>query len=215
MKWTFFLFLLGNILQTSGQVGYSVYYNRNDVYSPISFNGEKKRLQTADHKLVFSDSLSFFYSIAGAKDPLKGEEVYGSKLMHHAMLYNKNSDLVYSEVNGYPTKKDKYLVVDSSTKYDWIFLDDTKMLLGYKCKPALVVNEKNDSTLVWYTPEIPQPFGPMGLVGLPGLILEVYDQRYGIHMFAEWVEKGNFSVVFPTEGLIISRKEYLAARKMK
>lgn len=164
-----------------------------------------------EHKIVFTDSLCFSYYIPGS-DPLKKATLYGEKLMHHAMLYNKNSNMVYSEVN-WPSKKDKYLVADTSKKFNWIFWDDMKLVLGYKCKPALTINEKNDSTLVWFTPEIPEPYGPAGFYGLPGLILEVYDQRWNMNYFAEHIEKGFFSVVFPTEGKIISIKDYFVIRK--
>ena len=210
-KFYFFILLLTIALQGITQTGYKVIYKRSDSYFPITFNGEKRTLPAMENRVVFNDSLCFSYYTHG-RDPLKKANLYGGKLMHHAMLYNKNNDLVYSEVN-WPSKKDKYLIVDTSKKFNWIFWDDIKLVLGYKCKPALMVNEKNDSTLVWFTPEIPEPYGPVGFYGLPGLVLEVYDQRWNSNYYADSIEKGPFSVVFPNEGKIISSKDYLALRK--
>jgi GLPGLI family protein len=211
MRSRIFIFLLIIAVRATAQSGYKVIYKRNDQYFPVTLNGEKRRIPSMINKIVFADSLCFSYYIIDS-DPLKKAKVFGNKLIHHALLYNKNNDIVYSEIN-WPSKKDKYLVMDSSKKYKWTFWDDTKLVLGYKCKPALTVNEKNDSILVWFTPEIPEPYGPDGFYGLPGLILEVYDQRWGIHTYADRLEKGSFSVVFPTEGEMISSKEYFEIRK--
>lgn len=195
------------------QQGYAVIYKREDIYFPITFNGEKRKVSLNDNLLVFSDSLSLYHYVAGG-NPLKKRKVFGEKLIHHALLYNKSCDSIYSEVN-WPTKKDKYLIADTSAKFNWTFPEDMKLVLGYKCKPALTVNEKNDSTLVWFTPEIPEPFGPANYIGLPGLVLEVYDQRNGLHLFADILVKDSFSVVFPLEGKIISKKEYWEIRPKK
>lgn len=213
MKSHFFLLLLIFSLEGICQTGYKVTYKKSDSYFPITFNGERRMLPSMENRIVFSDSLCFSYFTRGT-DPMKKANLYGKKLIHHAILFNKNSDLVYSEVN-WPSKKDKYLVVDTSTKFDWVFWDDIKLVMGYRCKPALMINEKNDSTLVWYTPDIPEPFGPVGFYGLPGLVLEVYDQRWNSNYIAVQIEKGPFSVVFPNEGKIISSKDYLAIRKKK
>ncbi len=195
------------------QGGYAVIYKREDIYFPITFNGEKRKVPLNDNLLLFSDSFSLFYYVA-AGNPLKKRKVFGEKLIHHALLYNKKTDIIYSEVN-WPRKKNKYLIADTSAKFNWVFRDDMKLVLGYKCKPALMVNEKNDSTLVWFTPEIPEPFGPAGYFGLPGLVLEVFDQRSNLHLFADKLVKDSFSVVFPAEGKIVSKKEYWEIRAKK
>ena len=98
MKFRFIILLLTIALQGIAQQGYQVIYKRGDMYSSITFNGERKRLPSMGHKIVFADSLCFSYYITGS-DPLKKAKLYGEKLMHHAMLYNKNSNMVYSEVN--------------------------------------------------------------------------------------------------------------------
>lgn len=210
----FFVFILLHLSVFSfAQGGYAVIYKREDIYFPIKINGEKRKVPLNDNLLVFSGSLSLYYYVAGG-NPLKKRKVFGEKLIHHALLYNKTSDTVYSEVN-WPRKKDKYLIADTSAKFNWIFPDDMKLVLGYKCKPALMVNEKNDSTLVWFTPEIPEPFGPAGYIGLPGLVLEVYDQRSNLHLFADRLVKDFFTVVFPSEGKIVTKKEYWEIRPKK
>ena len=48
----------------------------------------------------------------------------------------------------------------------------------------------------WYTDEIPLPFGPTRSRGLPGLVLEIYEQTYNgvIHTTAIKIEKEDFTI---------------------
>jgi len=88
------------------------------------------------------------------------------------------------------TEKDLYLrqaeglgelfLIEESFKYDWKLTKESKEILGMTCYKATAQKEstsifghKQSSTaIVWYTPEINVPFGPKGLDGLPGLVLE-------------------------------------------
>lgn len=58
----------------------------------------------------------------------------------------------------------------------WEITDETTEINGMICKKALGTLSwpgfKDDKVTVWFTPEIPIPFGPHGMHGLPGLILQ-------------------------------------------
>jgi GLPGLI family protein len=64
--------------------------------------------------------------------------------------------------------------------YDWTILNETKKIGKYECKKASTIvmdmtmdGEKEREIIAWFTEEIPVPFGPRGIDGLPGLIMEV------------------------------------------
>jgi GLPGLI family protein len=67
-------------------------------------------------------------------------------------------------------------------EYKWEITTETKVINGYKCYKAISTKEdinnpfKNRkltfNIIAWFTPEIPSAFGPQGLDGLPGLVLE-------------------------------------------
>jgi GLPGLI family protein len=72
-------------------------------------------------------------------------------------------------------------IIIPSKKYKWEITTETKIISGYKCYKAVCVWEEFSkgrqkqltfNSEVWFTPEIPAPFGPLGLDGLPGLVLE-------------------------------------------
>jgi len=87
----------------------------------------------------------------------------------------------------------KYIVNDSIIRLDWKLSDETKEILGYKCRkatarriqPSVRMNNDNGkisreevtdtlSIVAWFAPEIPVFAGPLTYQGqLPGAILEI------------------------------------------
>lgn len=205
--------LLGILFFSSiclGQQGYSVSYTYDPNYFPITFNGEKRQLPAAADRLVFNDSLSFWYRLGNGSPKKNG--VYGKKPYHHGIFSIRIPGLLYHVV-AWPKNKPVLLIADTVRTEKWVYGNDIKMILGYRCRQALSVNEKNDSTLVWFTGEIPFPYGPAGYLGVPGLVLEVYDQQFGRHLFATKLEEGEFKVALPDGSTIISRAEYVSPKK--
>jgi len=102
------------------QNGYSVtYHSVEDKYLPITLNGEKRLLPRITERLVFDDSMSFCYRIMPTiKDPLKKANIFGEKLVHHALIYNLSTHLSYSEV-AWPKGKKKYLITGELKKEKW------------------------------------------------------------------------------------------------
>lgn len=65
----------------------------------------------------------------------------------------------------------RYSVVDDQAIQIWTKLADTKTIGNYSCRKAMT-NFRGRFYEVWYTKEIPFPYGPWKLAGLEGLILE-------------------------------------------
>jgi GLPGLI family protein len=78
---------------------------------------------------------------------------------------------------------DTYILTDSLIKIDWKMTNETREIAGFNCRKA--VGKLFDSVYVFafYTDEITVSGGPMGLHGLPGMILGVTIPR----MFSSWV----------------------------
>lgn len=76
----------------------------------------------------------------------------------------------------------KYIVELPYDQYKWNITNESKTINGYLCYKATttyedIYNPITKRTLtftptVWFTPSIPSSFGPRGLDGLPGLVLE-------------------------------------------
>lgn len=95
-------------------------------------------------------------------------------------LYYK--DLLKKEKIKQTTALDElFNIVKSFEQYKWVVSSETKVIDGYTCYKATCHYEEYDDNrkmslsfnpVVWFAPSLPYSFGPMGLDGLPGLVLE-------------------------------------------
>ena len=74
-----------------------------------------------------------------------------------------------------------YCYVDSLHAQTWTMGDSTREVLGYTCQQA-TANFRGRHWTAWFATDIPISDGPWKLGGLPGLILEAYDEGQQ-HMF--------------------------------
>lgn len=100
--------------------------------------------------------------------------------------YNMSkNDVYYNDYNKRETRRVnyffdvKYLIEDSLPNYEWVFYNETKMILNYACKKASARYPLDRRLVfdVWYTEDIAAVGGPMDINGLPGLVLEVARNR--------------------------------------
>ena len=68
-----------------------------------------------------------------------------------------------------------YRYVDSLHTQTWTMGDSTREVLGYTCQQA-TADFRGRHWTVWFATDIPVSDGPWKLGGLPGLILEAYDE---------------------------------------
>jgi len=67
-----------------------------------------------------------------------------------------------------------YIIRDNYVDLKWKITQETKKIADYNCIKA-TTNFRGREWIAWFAPDIPVPFGPWKLHGLPGLILETND----------------------------------------
>lgn len=67
-----------------------------------------------------------------------------------------------------------YIVQDNWLPLKWTIMKEYRNILGYDAQKA-IGQFRGRIYIAWFTREIPVPYGPWKLFGLPGLILEAYD----------------------------------------
>ena len=101
----------------------------------------------------------------------------------------------------------------------WKIMPSTKEILGFS---TMLATSMSDSTevKVWFTTEIPEPFGPMTVGGLPGLVLrmEFKADRFEMKVFADkftdrTIKDKEFKL--PKGGETVTQEEYDAIMKKK
>ena len=105
---------------------------------------------------------------------------------------------------------------ESLPDMDWELTDSVKTVCGYECHQARAEVYGRTWT-VWYSTEIPIPYGPYVLGGLPGLILEAVDSD-GIFRFTsvgieDVHDATDVDLYGKTDAVRCTRKKYLALRK--
>jgi GLPGLI family protein len=145
--------------------------------------------------LVFDKDNSLYVT---RKDSLEGESIHEQKSYRASSgrgftitvatnpegfqyYYNPNDKTLYARDLGFDYVKDNTIDIP------WDIAEETKMIGIYKVQKATAHFRGRDYT-AWFTPQIPLPYGPWKLVGLPGLILEAYDTNKEIYWYFKNIE---------------------------
>jgi GLPGLI family protein len=121
--------------------------------------------------------------------------------------------------------KIKYQKKDSIP--NWEFVDEKKQIGKYTCQKA-ITKYCGRIWIVWFTTELPYPYGPWKLHGLPGLIMEAIDadKKYSFEFesismptifigtkFLEEVKNGSITLQYPE--YINRKKKYYSNLEAK
>ena len=90
---------------------------------------------------------------------------------------------------------DYYTYEEPGHSISWTLTEETDTVCGYLCQKA-TGTYGGRTWIAWYAPEIPVPFGPWKLTGLPGLVLDATDTE-GIHHFRAISFRQGATVVTP------------------
>ncbi len=165
--------------------------------------------------LFINDSMGFhYYTNERFQDQYrkKKPETVGDKIIHHATIHLYNERVYFEEV-GYHGVDGTMLLKDTIRKLNWTFFDQTKRILGKTCYLAISVTEKQDSVLVWFTSQVPVKQNMHNYDGVPGLVMEVFDQRVKRHILAYMMEGTTRAIAFPYGIRIVSISEWGEIKK--
>lgn len=99
------------------------------------------------------------------------------------VYFDREKDTLWSYVMG----MGNIYVKEKRPNINWKFEKETKKIGKYTCQKVTAPFRGREYT-VWYTTEIPIPYGPWKFNGLPGLVLEAYDSEYKIYFYFKNIE---------------------------
>ncbi|MEO7307756.1 MAG: GLPGLI family protein [Ferruginibacter sp.] len=173
--------LQAQVFVDKGMIEYEVKLNNHKAIGEGTwaemFKDKIPKLSTSYYQLVFTADKSIYqFNRKDEKTKMPwgndGEDnIWYNDYVHESFVQQKS-------VFG-----DTYILTDSLIKIDWKVTNENRMIAGFNCRKA--VGKLFDSVYVFafYTDEITVSGGPMGLHGLPGMILGVTIPR----MFCSWV----------------------------
>ncbi len=81
-----------------------------------------------------------------------------------------------------------YLIEEDAPKISWKITKDTASFSGVHCQKATTYF-KGRNWIAWYAPDMPFQSGPWKLNGLPGLIIEAYDEKKEVQFQFAGIDK--------------------------
>ena len=167
----------------SGLIEYEVRINNHrmfgDGFFAEMFKDRMPNFSTTYYKLTFDgDKTIYKFDRLNEKDKMP----WG--------VNNADENIWYSELGNNTRTNQKfvfdqtYILTDSLMKMDWKLVpNETREIAGFVCRKAQTVIFDSVYVFAFYTDEIITSGGPMGIHGLPGMILGVTIPR----MFSSWI----------------------------
>ena len=167
----------------SGMIEYEVRINNHRMFGDglfaEMFKDKMPNFSTTYYHLTFNDNKTIYkFDRLNEKDKLP----WGSNNAEDNMWYNDfNSN---TRVNQKSVFGEIYILSDSSLKLDWKLMpNETREIAGFICRKAQAVIFDSVYIFAFYTDEITVSGGPMGIHGLPGMIMGITIPR----MFTSWI----------------------------
>lgn len=173
-----------------------------------------------EFKLKFNSVESIYKTV----EKLQNDADRGYKI---AAKFSRINDINYTNIRS----GEKLVQMESFgelfvIKYDlnntkWKLFNKTKMIKNYKCFMAtttkIVKNSKGvfeKPVVAWYTPEIPLNYGPKGYGNLPGLILELQEDKLIFYATKIILNPKEIIVITkPSKGVFLTEKEFELKQK--
>lgn len=221
----FFLISFQLISQITGEAVYQLSIDKRENLNEKKYRGFKKIEETAKKfklKLTFNNTNSHYV----LEKPMKMDYIQESLFKMAEIVFKSNGEF-YMEVNNKMLieKKEfddkKYIIESKINISDWKLTNETLKIgkfLCLKAKRNFIYESRKGKTsieqVVWYTPEIPLPFGPLDFVGFPGLVIQVKSGNIITSLKTLRLNpKKNINVLLPKEGVKITKQEFLKITK--
>lgn len=214
--------------KNSGIISYKVYNVSNEENKDADVNDFIKKPNEDLLKLEFELSFNAQESLFIVKDALEidGNSYFRNMALALAGASNRIWYTNFEKLTmQYNFMNKLFLVEKNKNSTEWQLSNETKKIGDYLCYKAKCtlpnigskgLVEKNVE--VWYAKDIPIPLGPVGLVGLPGLILEANFFKVSYFASNVKIKKGkHINIIIPEKGERITENDFfnLAVSKVK
>jgi len=179
-----FLFYVVVFAQNQLKIDYLVTYNRLSYIE-------------RDATLFINKNISVFHEKMNTSKEIKKENIddfiddntLKFDVKYNDKYYKYNSDTKEITFVDHIIMVGDFIVNDKPPIIDWQLESETKIISNLKCYKATGIF-RGRKWIAWYTSEIPFSVGPWKLNGLPGLILEAYDEDKKFSFIAKSIKYG-------------------------
>jgi len=191
------------MLSQNLEIGYTNSYMSN---SPITRNSklivDRQKMQSIYQEL-FDTTKRIDLQGKGT------EQIVGSTKRDMDVFITSNASCERVIYDDFVTKK--FTIQDDGAPINWEISTDSKMIQSFKVYKA-TTEFRGRKWTAWYSPDLPFPFGPWKLCGLPGLILEASDDSGVFNFSVSSINLNSMSVINrpETKGFeVISLRDFI------
>lgn len=158
-------------------------YPLKDKLNKLNASIEEKA-KSLEINLLFDKNKSVFFSknkiFSNKKDEISFKIAKITHKVNTIYFYQKGAKKYFEEIE---FSGEKFLVEKENVLSSWNLLNEKEIIGSFSCyKATRIINYKNSKNqlrkkqqTVWYSTDIPVPFGPKNFLGFPGLVLKVLD----------------------------------------
>ncbi len=172
----------------STSIDYSLFFNKNFSLFYQKNKNESNKNETTTKQNFIEEYINSM--------PPSPERFYYKKSNSNSIYYNDQ------------TLQRTYDIVDHDISYDWKISNETKKVGNFSCIKATTRFRGRDYT-AYFTTDIPLPFGPNKWFGLPGLILEIYDNDYLYHAQVATIHLGTINTILNDLHKEVNNKNFI------
>lgn len=172
--------------------------------------GRADRLHTG--YLFINSSESRYYTIQKSSYVPKNERDISMMpdTANQVYISQAGGRLIAEEMN---LKGQRYFVADSLYPMSWEISGEQKMIDSLRCTKATCTFRGRLYT-AWFTTDIPLPFGPWKMGGLPGLVVDLQDIEENLLIRLSSINRTAESVVLPTNVTSTIEDHFAELRKL-
>ena len=174
------------------ELRYTLKFKKN--YKQKEYNVDDRIVQVGNHVIKdYSNIIYYFDSLATENDRKGKDSPDNQNVVYSYELFNDLRQKTSYTKYRMPLNGGTICYTTKLPLLDWALVpDSTKEILGYNCNMAKAYFAGREY-VVWYTIDIPLPYGPYKFYGLPGLVMKVEEVT---HLYS-WELKGIQNVVRP------------------
>lgn len=160
--------------------------NSRKTENTVLLIGKRSSYFKSSYKTV-ADSIGKQIAKRSLENPVNGQIILKTGAIPSAkfkpeVYYFGGKSTIYDQIG-----KDGYSF-ESTNQINWQIENIRKKINGFDCQKAVTIYGKKKIT-AWFTSEIPISAGPYTFKGLPGLVLEAYDDKEYFHFKLSGLKK--------------------------
>ncbi len=208
------LFVIIQVLGSHAQISTSrvVYHAKHHFPGSNVFNGKNTLHFNKEHSIFIHNNYPIGNNVIETESNVITVEV-GDK-EGFPVYVDMTKSKIYSKVKGAMGGYSLVILEEQLDTINWVLTGEQKKIKEYHCLGAKTKYEGREYE-VWFTPDIPVPFGPYRLRGLPGLILEANSLDNKVNWkFVGYESKTTepYKLVTPSNGDKLTWEEFVTAK---